>query len=243
MARKKNADAAPSAPAASDAPQKTGRFRQIWGVYKMARTYDPSITWWILLCIFGGIGVGVLVGQFILNPIYLGIVGFLSGLVGAMYLLVRRAETAAYSQIQGQPGAVSAAMGTIRRGWSVEDQPVAIDPRTQDMVFRAVGRPGVALVSEGPSHRVGKLLDAEEKRINRLLPNVPVLRFEVGDEPGQIKLQKIAMKIQRKAPKLSKQEAAEVQRRLKALGGVKMPLPKGVDPMRARPDRKGMRGR
>ncbi len=30
---------------------------------------------------------------------------------------------------------------------------------------------------------------------------------------------------------------------LNALGAVRLPVPKGVDPMRARPDRKGMRGR
>ena len=47
----------------------------------------------------------------------------------------------------------------------------------------------------------------------------------------------------RSRPKLTKQEVAEVNKRLTALGGVKLPVPKGVDPMRARPDRKGMRGR
>ena len=36
---------------------------------------------------------------------------------------------------------------------------------------------------------------------------------------------------------------AEVTKRLKSLGGAGLPVPKGIDPMRARPDRKGMRGR
>ena len=41
----------------------------------------------------------------------------------------------------------------------------------------------------------------------------------------------------------SSAEVTEVARRLRALGGVRMPVPKGVDPLKARPDRKGMRGR
>jgi hypothetical protein len=36
---------------------------------------------------------------------------------------------------------------------------------------------------------------------------------------------------------------ATVHKRLKALGGVRMPLPHGIDPSRARPDRRAMRGR
>ena len=42
---------------------------------------------------------------------------------------------------------------------------------------------------------------------------------------------------------LTKLEADQVKKRLKALGGARLPIPKGVDPMRARPDRKAMRGR
>ena len=42
---------------------------------------------------------------------------------------------------------------------------------------------------------------------------------------------------------LTKDEVATVQKRLKALGGIRPPVPKGIDPMRARPDRRAMRGR
>ena len=54
---------------------------------------------------------------------------------------------------------------------------------------------------------------------------------------------KIARKVQRLKPKLTKAEKEEVERRLRALGGQQLPIPKGVDPMRVRPDRKAMRGR
>jgi len=42
---------------------------------------------------------------------------------------------------------------------------------------------------------------------------------------------------------LTTAEVGQVAKRLQALGSTKMPIPKGVDPMKARPDRKGMRGR
>ena len=42
---------------------------------------------------------------------------------------------------------------------------------------------------------------------------------------------------------LTKEEVVTVNKRLRALGGVKLPVPQGIDPMRARPDRKAMRGR
>ena len=42
---------------------------------------------------------------------------------------------------------------------------------------------------------------------------------------------------------LTKQEVQAVDKRLAALGSAKMPIPKGIDPYRARPDRKAMRGR
>ena len=36
---------------------------------------------------------------------------------------------------------------------------------------------------------------------------------------------------------------AAVANRLRAIGGAKLPVPKGVDPMRARPDRKALKGK
>jgi hypothetical protein len=160
-----------------------------------------------------------------------------------MFTLTRRAERAAYSRIEGQPGASISALGTIRRGWTFTEEPVAIAPRTQDLVFRGVGRPGVVLIGEGPAHRVDKLLESERKRTARVLQGVPIVLIQVGREEGQVPLPKLARTVQRLKPSLTKQETGEVVKRLTALGAVKMPVPKGVDPMRARPDRKGMKGR
>ena len=42
---------------------------------------------------------------------------------------------------------------------------------------------------------------------------------------------------------LTKEEASLVNKRLKSIGGVRPPVPKGVDPTKARMDRRAMRGR
>ena len=44
-------------------------------------------------------------------------------------------------------------------------------------------------------------------------------------------------------PVLTKAETVVVNKRLKSLGGMRPPIPKGVDPTRARVDRKAMRGK
>ena len=106
------------------------------------------------------------------------------------------------------------------------------------LVFRAIGRPGVVLVTEGPPPRATRLAESERKRVDRVAPNVPVHVLRTGDGEDEVPVRKLAKKIGRMRPELTKAEVDAVNKRLKALGGVKMPVPKGMDPTRARPDRK-----
>ncbi|WP_435736243.1 DUF4191 domain-containing protein [Cellulosimicrobium sp. PMB13] len=247
MARK-NSDAT-GAPAAGEPvgkqkkPKKQRWYHQVWAAYQMTRKQDPAVTWIMLGVFLGVVAVAVGIGLWWGQWVYTLIVGIPFGLLGAMFVLTRRAERAAYSQIEGQPGAARAALGTIRRGWTFDEEPVAIDPRTQDLVFRGVGRAGVVLVSEGPAHRANRLLESERKRVTRVLPNVPVTTIQVGNEEGQVALQKLPRTVQKLKPTLTKPETAQVSKRLRALGAARLPIPKGIDPTRARPDRKGMKGR
>jgi hypothetical protein len=111
------------------------------------------------------------------------------------------------------------------------------------MVFRALGRPGIVLLGEGPHARVTKLLKQEEKKVARVAPGVPVHLWVIGDGEGEVPVKKVSGKLTRMRPVLTKAETAVVNKRLKSLGGMKPPIPKGVDPTRTRVDRKAMRGK
>jgi len=222
--------------------KKPNRLKQIGEVFQMTRRHDPMVPWLMLLAFLGVVAVSLLVGFLLENWVTGLIIGIALGAIAATLILSRRAERAAFAQIEGQPGASGAALGTLKRGWITEDQPVAVNPRTQDAVFRAIGRPGVVLVSEGPSNRVKPLVDAERKRLARILPNVTIHVIESGRGEGQVPLSQIAKKMNKLKGELTKTEVSAVSKRISSLGG-RLPIPKGIDPYKARPDRKAARGR
>ena len=230
------------------APKKTRWYHNVAQAYRMAYETDKALPWWIAAAMVATIALGLGIGFIFSNPIYFLVIGVLFSTISGMAVLARRAERAAYARIEGQPGAALSAIKTIRRGWTFGEEPVAIDPRTQDVVFRGVGRPGIVLVTEGPPQRVARLAESERRKLARILPNVTITVLQVGRGEGQIPLPKIASKVRKVRPPkgsalLTKPELAQVNARLTALGSTRPPIPKGIDPMRARPDRKGMRGR
>jgi hypothetical protein len=170
------------------------------------------------------LAIGFLVG----HPIYAGLMGLMLALLAATIIFGRRAEKAAYSQVEGQPGAAAAALNMMRRGWTVT--PGVAVSRNQDLVHRAVGRPGVVLVGEGSPRGVGNLLAAEKKKVTRFVPDVPVYEVQAGDEEGQVPLRKLNRHLGKLPRNLKKAQVIEVSRRLKALGAMNLPIPKGPMP-------------
>ena len=247
MARKKSAK--------STEPKKAGRFRQlgqIREVFTAARSVDPLIGWWMALAAIGALAVMVVIGLLVNMPIYFLILGLPLAALAASMTLSIRAKRAAYKSIEGKPGAAGAALSSLRKGWYFEQQPVAAeagragDMASAAMVFRATGRPGVVLVAEGPTARATKLAEAERKKISRIAgASVPVTVLRIGEGGGkdEVSIRKVANKLQRMKSVLTKEEVAAVNKRLKAMGGMRPPLPAGVDPNRVRMDRKAMRGR
>jgi len=247
MARKKSAK--------STEPKKGGRFRQlgqIREVFTAARSVDPLIGWWMALAAIGALAVMVVIGLLVNMPIYFLILGLPLAALAASMTLSIRAKRAAYKSIEGKPGAAGAALSSLRKGWYFEQQPVAAeagragDMASAAMVFRATGRPGVVLVAEGPTARASKLAEAERKKISRIAgASVPVTVLRIGEGGGkdEVSIRKIANKVQKMKPVLTKEEVAAVNKRLKAMGGMRPPLPAGIDPNRVRMDRKAMRGR
>ena len=216
--------------------KKPSRLKQIREVFNMTRRHDPMVPWLMLLAFLGVVAVSLVVGLLLNNWITGLIIGIPLGFLAATFILSRRAEGAAFAQIENQPGASGAALSTLKRGWITEEQPVAVNPRTQDAVFRAVGRPGVVLVAEGPTHRVRPLIEGERKKLARILPNVTIHVIETGRGEGQVPISQVAKKMNKLTNELTKTEVSAVSKRISSLGG-RLPIPKGVDPYKARPQR------
>ncbi len=164
--------------------------------------------------------------------------GILAGVLGALIVLGRRAERATYAQIEGQPGAVGAVLrSSLRRTWTGSEMPVAVNGKTYDAIYRAVGRGGVVLISEGVRSRTNRMLDDERRKVTRIIPNVPVTYLRVGPDADSIPLRMIPKKLARIKRTLTKAEVLAVSKRLSSLGSAQLPIPKGIDPARVRPQR------
>ncbi|WP_054953492.1 DUF4191 domain-containing protein [Flaviflexus massiliensis] len=224
-------------------PNKRRWYQLLGDGYKIAKKSYPALPW-ILLGVFvlvtgGFITVGIVTGNWILWTIS----GVILGPMLTMVTLTRFIESASYKQMEGIPGAASAVIGRIRRGWSFQEEPVRFNARTQDMVFRLIGKPGIVLVTEGPTNRVQKLVEDERKQARRIAPNVPVHAIHVGTDEDQVKLGKL-MKSLKKLPKtLTSAEVGVVAKRYDSIKTNQLPIPKGIDPYKMRPDRRATRGR
>jgi hypothetical protein len=223
--------------------KEPGRFRQMVQVFQMTIRYDKTALWWMILAFLAPVAVG-LVAAFLLsldNPLGFAlyvVAGVLGGVLLFLIVLGRLAERAAYSQIAGQPGAVGAVLkSSLRRGWTASEMPIAVSPKTQDAVYRAVGRGGVALIGEGPRSRTQRMLEDERKNVTRILPNVPVNFVYVGPDPDSTPLYKLPAKLRTFKSTLRKNEIIAVSNRLNSLGRNGLPIPKGIDPTKVRAPR------
>ena len=184
--------------------------------------------------IVAAVVVAIPLGLF-LNWISAILLAIPAGLLAGTFWFSRRAMKAAYSQIEGQPGAAAAVIQSLRGGnWQVT--PAVAVNKNQDMVSRVVGKPGVILVSEGPSSRVVHMLANERKRTARWLPEIPIYEIQVGDGDDQVTLTRLQKALTKLPRNLRGGEITEVRRRLDALGNAanSMPIPKGPMPTSAR---------
>ncbi|MDV5145105.1 DUF4191 domain-containing protein [Streptomyces sp. SBC-4] len=231
MARKANTGSADAA--------NPGRLKQIALTYKMTRKADPKVG-----LVVAGVGIVVLgvllaIGFLIGHPVYLGILGFVLALLAAAIVFGRRAERAAFGQMEGQPGAAAAVLQNVGRGWTTT--PAVAMNRSQDVVHRAVGRAGIVLVAEGNPNRVKTLLAAEKKRMSRVVLDVPVHDLIVGDGEGQVPLKKLRTTMLKLPRVLTGPQVTAANDRLRAMGDLmsNMPLPKGPMPKGMRMPRGG----
>lgn len=216
----------------------------MYQVFQMTRRYDSNAVWWMALAFFAPVLILIAGGYFLsgtdsLFSFILWIVaGILGGFLAFLIVLGRLAEKAAYSQIAGQPGAVGAVLkSSLRRGWTASEMPVVVSPKTQDAVYRAIGTGGVVLIGEGPISRTQKMLDDERRRVMRILPNVKVHFLQVGPDATSVPLHKLARRMARFKRSLNKAEIVAISSRLSSLNNKQLPIPKGIDPLKARAPR------
>jgi hypothetical protein len=206
---------------------KTVRFKEFRDAYQITKSVKPWIGFLlsgIFVVVFGGaVALGALNG----HPIYAGFIGLPLALIAGLIVFTRIAGAAAYASIEGQMGAGASVLMAIRKGWTTT--PAVAVNRNQDMVHRSVGRGGIVLTGEGGS-AVRQMLQDEHKKSERYAPGAPITEIIVGDGEGQVPLKKLQKTVTKLPKKLSAHQMRELRMRLKAVGGMSLPIPKGPMP-------------
>ncbi|MGH3471450.1 MAG: DUF4191 domain-containing protein [Nocardioidaceae bacterium] len=218
-----------------------GNIRKIIDAYRLTKKQDPKVG---IVCLSFGIAVALVVGVvfgFLIHPIAGIVLGIPAGVLAWLILFGRRAEKAAYAQVEGQPGAAAAALGMLRRGWKV--QTAVSVTKSQDLVHRVVGRPGVILVGEGNPGRVHNLLSAEKKKHARVVGEMPIYDIVAGDGEGEVPIRRLSKHIMKLPRNITPADITDVMQRLKALDAMRpsIPMPKGPMPTSLKQARQSMR--
>jgi hypothetical protein len=214
---------------------------QLWRVFQMTRKADKWIVPLLIVMFVVPVALGIVLPLTVLPAGILTTVlwilsGIMTGVLLVLVVLGNRAETIAYKQIEGQAGAVGAVLQNgLRRAWQASEYPVAVNPRSRDAVYRAVGKCGVVLIAEGPKTRTKKMLEDESRHIARAVPQVTIHYLHVGPDENSVPLRKLRKAMNGLKKELNKAEVLAVANRLESLKKPgAMPIPKGMDPMKAR---------
>lgn len=209
-------------------------WRNLGQAFTMTRQHDKRLVPYlvgalVLIVVVVWLVASVLLGQ----PLYLSLpVGVLLGLTTAMLIFSRRAQTSAYDQAEGRPGAAAFVMDNLRGDWRVKQ---AVAGTTHlDAVHRLIGRPGIVLVGEGQSHRIRTLLAQEKKKVARVAGDTPIYDVIVGTGDDEVQLKKLNTYLTRLPRNLTTAQVGALDKRIAALGNTKVPLPQGPMPAGAK---------
>lgn len=210
------------------------RWKQLVQAYKLTYARDKQLPWWMIIAFVGTAALIFLITTLVGLPLFLSIpLAVLFGVLAMMIIFGRRAQKAAFTQVEGQPGAAGWVLQNMRGDWRVS-QGVQVNSQL-DAVHRVLGRPGVVLVAEGQPHRVKALLAQEKKRVARIAGDTPIYDVTLGDEEGQVTFRKLNSHLVKLPRNLTQAQVNALEKRLAALGGTKgAPLPKGPMPRQAR---------
>jgi len=209
---------------------KAPRFQTLRDAYKVTKSVKPWISIALAAIFIATWVIGISIGWAIHHPVYFGFIFLPISLLTSLLFFTRQAGTAAYSSIEGQMGAGASVLMAIRKGWTTT--PAVAVAKNQDMVHRSVGRAGIVLTGEG-SNAITQMLNEERKKTERFAPGVPIALVVIGEDKGQVSLRKLQKHLQKMPKKLTAHQMREVRARLKAVGGLSIPIPKGPMPTRA----------
>jgi hypothetical protein len=206
---------------------KTKRFKEFRDAYAITKSVKPWIGLLLAGVVVGVVAIASAIGVVTDHPIYAGVLGLLTSIIIALVIFTRIAGSAAYASIEGQIGAGASVLMAIRKGWTTT--PAVAVNRNQDMVHRSVGRAGIVLTGEG-SQAVRQMIADERKKSERFAPGAPITEIVIGDGAGQVPLKKLQKHMAKLPKKLSAHQMRELRMRLKAVGGMSLPIPKGPMP-------------
>jgi hypothetical protein len=226
-------------------PKGNGLFSQFREQVKFLKDADPKAV--PLGILFGSLIflVILIVGAFISGFTFLGIViwavlAIVTGYLTLLLTMTRRANSAIFKKYENEPGRISITVGTLtRRRWKGNNQPVAVNARTKDMVFRIVGPAGVVLMAEGSRTSAKALLEEERRKVQRLATGVTVHTFYSAQDGDGVPLGQLHKKVSKLKRILNRAEITAVQNRLASIDSRSgLPIPKGVDPMKMKGSRR-----
>lgn len=232
--------------ARSTAPEKRpGFFSQLRTLYTFTQKAFPWLPYMlvgiVLLGIIAGVGVGLLLPPVAIWSVILwGVTGLLGGILVALMITTRLSTRAMYKQIDGMPGAAGHVLSTsLGRNWQASDMPVGVNPKTQDAVYRAVGRGGVVVVGEGARGRLTRLVNDERSKVQRVASGVPVTVIYIGHGEGDVPISKLSSTVKSLPKKIDRSTMAAVIKRVESVSQsiASLPIPKGIDPTKARAPR------
>jgi Domain of unknown function (DUF4191) len=224
--------------------KKDGRLKQLAASYRMTKESDPKIGL-ILLGVVAATAIVAFVVLYLLlhTWVFNLVIAIMLGILAALIVFGRRAQKAAYRQIEGKPGAAAAALTILKKGWRVD--PAIAFNKNQDLVHRVVGPPGIVLVGEGNQNRLKTLLANERRKHERVASETTIHEVVAGDGPGAVPISKLTRHITKLGRDLKPAQMTDVLARLKALDANRsnIPIPKGPMPTNLKGARQNMRGR
>ena len=252
--------------------KKQSTIKQVIQIFKYTHAEDKALPW---LC--GGVFVAPIVVFVVLGIVFKwSVIGWVTsmilavmlGLLFATMMLTNRADKVGYAKLEGRHGAAISVLGNVNKaGFNFPQEPVWVDPKTKDAIWRGTGYNGIYLLGEGDYDRVKRAMDRQEQSIKSVTAGsqIPVYRVMVGNGQGQVPLKKLRSNIiRRKAYRpthhknallakihprerfiLTKAELEKLNARLRTLQTKNgMGIPKGIDPTRMQHvSRRAMRGR